>query len=104
MAVRLFVGNLPYKTTSQDLSDLFAQAGTVVSADVVMDRMSGRSRGFGFVEVETDEQAQAAIAQFNGYEVDGRKLVVNVARPREERAPAGGSRMVYDQGNDNNQQ
>lgn len=97
LAVRLFIGNLPYKTTSQDLNDLFAQAGTVTSADVVMDRMTGRSRGFGFVEMESDEQAQNAIAQFNGYEIEGRKLVVNIARPREDRPQAGYDSTVYDQ-------
>lgn len=96
LAVRIFVGNLPYKTTSQDLNDLFAQAGAVTSADVVMDRMTDRSRGFGFVEMESDEQAQNAIAQFNGYEIEGRKLVVNIARPREERPQGGHDSTVYD--------
>lgn len=89
MAVKLFVGNLPYKTTSEDLGQLFSQAGAVISAEVVMDRMSGRSRGFGFVEME-DAAAQAAVSQLNGYDIDGRKLVVNVARPREERPQGGG--------------
>ncbi|MEK7521579.1 MAG: RNA-binding protein [Patescibacteria group bacterium] len=89
MAVKLFVGNLPYKTTSEDLGQLFSQAGTVVSAEVVMDRMSGRSRGFGFVEME-DADSQAAVEKLNGYDIEGRKLVVNVARPREDRPQGGG--------------
>lgn len=99
MAVKLFVGNLPYKATSEGLGQLFSQAGNVVSAEVVMDRMSGRSRGFGFVEMESDEAAQAAISQFNGYDMDGRKLVVNVARPREDRPQGGGT--VYERRREN---
>lgn len=82
---RLFIGNLPYTVDSTRLQELFSQAGNVVSAQVVTDRMSGRSRGFGFVEMGSDADAQNAINTLNGQEVDGRKLVVNVARPREER-------------------
>jgi RNA recognition motif-containing protein len=100
LAVKLFVGNLPYQTTSADLNALFAQAGTVVTAEVVMDRMSGRSRGFGFVEMNNDEEAQNAVSKFNGYDMDGRKLVVNVARPREDRPQQGGT--VYQRDNNDN--
>lgn len=89
MAVKLFVGNLPYKTTSEDLGQLFSQAGTVISAEVVMDRMSGRSRGFGFVEME-DADSQVAVEKLNGHDIEGRKLIVNVARPREDRPQGGG--------------
>lgn len=85
MAKKLYVGNLSYNTNQQTLSDLFAQAGTVVSAAVIMDKMTGRSKGFGFVEMSTEEEAQKAIEMFNGKDVDGRPLVVNEARPREDR-------------------
>lgn len=85
MAVKLYVGNLPYSTTDKDLEELFAPYGTVVSASVITDRDSGRSKGFGFVEMETEEQANAAIEALNGKEFGGRNLVVNIARPREER-------------------
>lgn len=85
MAVKLYVGNLPYSTTDADLNELFAQYGTVVSATVIMDRDSGRSKGFGFVEFEDDDAAKAAIEALNGKENGGRNLVVNEARPREER-------------------
>ena len=81
MAKKLYVGSLPYKTTDSDLSDLFSQAGTVASASVVSDKMTGRSRGFGFVEMSTDEEANKAIEMFNGQEMEGRKIVVNEARP-----------------------
>lgn len=89
MATKLYVGNLSYGATDQTLQDAFGQAGTVVSAQVVIDRMTGRSRGFGFVEMDTDAAAQAAIELWNGKELDGRAITVNEARPREER-PAGG--------------
>lgn len=85
MAVKLYVGNLPYSTTDADLNELFAQYGTVVSATVIMDRDSGRSKGFGFVEFDADDAAKAAIEALNGKENGGRNLVVNEARPREER-------------------
>ena len=81
---KLYVGNLPYSTDDNSLKDFFAEAGTVASAVVISDRMSGRSKGFGFVEMENDEEADKAIADFNGKELDGRELVVNEARPREE--------------------
>ena len=85
MATNLFIGNLPYSMDSDKLGQLFAQAGSVVSAKVISDKYSGRSRGFGFVEMTTDEETKKAIEMFNGKDVDGRQLVVNEARPREER-------------------
>ncbi|HYE14397.1 MAG TPA: RNA-binding protein [Pyrinomonadaceae bacterium] len=90
MTVRLYVGNLAFQTTSDDLQQLFSQAGTVESANVIEDRETGRSRGFGFVEMATKEEAEAAISQFNGREVGGRALTVNEARPREDRGGGGG--------------
>jgi RNA recognition motif-containing protein len=90
MGTKLYVGNLPFGVTSQELSDLFAQAGEVVSANVITDRFSGQSRGFGFVEMTTDESAQAAIQQFNDYQMKGRSLKVNEAKPREGRGGGGG--------------
>lgn len=83
--MNLFVGNLPYNMNDQRLSEVFAQAGTVVSAKVISDKYSGRSRGFGFVEMSTNEEGQKAIEMFHNQEVDGRPLVVNEARPREDR-------------------
>jgi RNA recognition motif-containing protein len=90
MATKLYVGNLSFQTTSDELRDHFAQAGNVESASVVEDRMTGRSRGFGFVEMSTPEEAAAAIEQFNGKDFSGRNLTVNEARPREERPRTGG--------------
>jgi RNA recognition motif-containing protein len=90
MAKKLYVGNLAFQTTSQDLQDLFAQAGTVESAQVIEDRDTGRSKGFGFVEMASDDEAAAAIEQFNGKDLAGRTLTVNEARPRENRAGGGG--------------
>jgi RNA recognition motif-containing protein len=90
MATKLYVGNLPFQTTSDELRDHFAQAGTVESASVVEDRMTGRSRGFGFVEMATPEDAAAAIEQLNGKDLGGRNLTVNEARPRTDRGPGGG--------------
>src|SRR2546425_12076542 len=90
MSTKLYVGNLAFQTTSQELQELFAQAGTVESASVVEDRMTGRSRGFAFVEMSTKEEATAAIDQFNGKELGGRALKVNEAKPRENRAGGGG--------------
>jgi RNA recognition motif-containing protein len=89
MATKLYVGNLSFQTSSEDLRAHFAQAGTVESASVVEDRMTGRSRGFGFVEMSTPEEAAAAIEQLNGKEFSGRNLTVNEARPRTDR-PGGG--------------
>lgn len=87
MAKKLYVGGISYSTNDSGLNDAFAQAGTVVSASIIMDRMTGRSKGFGFVEMSTDEEAQAAIDMWNDKELDGRKLTVNEARPMELRAP-----------------
>ena len=89
MSMKLYVGNLSFNTSSEDLRDLFSQAGTVESASVVEDRDTGRSRGFGFVEMSSKEEGNAAIQQFNGKEIGGRSLNVNEAKPREDR---GGSR------------
>ena len=85
MSTKLYVGNLAFQTTSQQLEDLFAQAGTVQSASIIEDRETGRSRGFAFVEMSTNAEAAAAIDQFNGKEIGGRALKVNEAKPRETR-------------------
>ncbi len=90
MAMKLYVGNLSFQTSSEDLQQLFAQAGTVESASVVEDRDTGRSRGFGFVEMASNEDGQKAIEQFNGTDFNGRNLTVNEARPREDRGGRGG--------------
>ena len=92
MSKKLYVGNLAFQTTSQDLQELFAQAGTVESASVIEDRDTGQSKGFAFVEMSTEEEAASAIQQFNGREVAGRALKVNEARPRESRGGGGGGR------------
>jgi RNA recognition motif-containing protein len=88
MATNLFVGNLPYNLESDRLAEVFAQAGVVASAKVISDRYSGRSRGFGFVEMATDEEAKKAIEMFNGKDLEGRSLVVNEARPRKDEPQA----------------
>ena len=90
MAKKLFVGSLPYSTTDDALKTAFSQAGTVVSATVIIDRMSGRSKGFGFVEMSSDEEANKAIEMLNGKDMDGRSIVVNEARPLAPRAPRAG--------------
>jgi RNA recognition motif-containing protein len=90
--MKLYVGNLAFQTSSDDLQELFAQAGTVESASVIEDRETGRSRGFGFVEMSSNEEGQKAIQQFNGQEVGGRALNVNEAKPREDRGGFGGGR------------
>ncbi len=90
MSNKLYVGNLSFRVTSEDLEEYFAGAGAVQSANVVMDRETGRSRGFGFVEMASEDAATNAIAQFNGQEYDGRNMVVNEARPREDRGGGGG--------------
>jgi cold-inducible RNA-binding protein len=92
VAKKLYVGNLSYEMADSDLENLFAPHGTVQSAQVIMDRDAGRSKGFGFVEMDSNEQAQAAITALNGHEVNGRALTVNEARPREER---GGSQRGF---------
>lgn len=82
---KLFVGSLPWSVDDAKLREIFSQAGNVVSAQVVKDRETGRSRGFGFVEMSTDEEAQSAVNNLNGTDVEGRKIIVNIARPREDR-------------------
>jgi len=92
MSAKLYVGNLAFNTTEQDLQDQFGQFGQVSSASIVTDRDTGRSRGFAFVELESKESAQAAIQAMNGKELDGRALTVNEAKPREDRGGGGGGR------------
>ena len=90
MAKKLYVGGLSYNTTESQLKDTFSEAGTVESANVITDKMSGRSKGFGFVEMSSDEEAQKAVEMFNGKELDGRSITVNEARPMESRPPRQG--------------
>ncbi len=90
MSMKLYVGNLSFNTTNQDLSDLFGEIGTVESSNIIEDRETGRSRGFGFVEMSSKEDGDNAIAQLNGKEVDGRALKVNEAKPQESRGGGGG--------------
>jgi cold-inducible RNA-binding protein len=99
MSNKLFVGNLSFNTTENDLQDAFAAHGTVTEANLMMDRATGRPRGFGFVTMSTPEEAQKAIEALNGKAIDGRALTVNVARPREERTGGGGgARREYRSG------
>ena len=88
--MKLYVGNLSFNTSDQDLSTLFSEVGTVTSTNIIEDRETGRSRGFGFVEMSSKEEGQNAITQFNGKEVDGRELKVNEAKPQENRSGGGG--------------
>src|SRR5213595_2747207 len=90
MSNKLFVGNLSFNTTENDLQDMFAAHGTVVEANLMVDRVSGRPRGFGFVTMGSPEEAQKAIEAMNGASLDGRNLTVNIARPKEDRQPGGG--------------
>jgi len=90
LALRLFIGNLSFKTTEGELETLFAESGSVSSVTIIMDRFSGRSRGFGFIEMGSEEEAQAAIERLNGYEFEGRALTVNEAKPQERRGGGGG--------------
>jgi len=90
MAKKLYVGGLSYSTTDDTLKNTFSEAGTVESATIIMDKMSGRSKGFGFVEMSSDEEAQKAIEMFNGKDLDGRNITVNEARPMESRPRQGG--------------
>jgi cold-inducible RNA-binding protein len=92
MAKKLYVGNLSYNATEQELRDLFSQVGEINDVAVISDKYTGQSKGFGFVEMATDEAADEAIRRFNGYELGSRELTVNVARPREERSGGGGGR------------
>lgn len=87
---RLFVGNLSYQTGEQDLKDYFSQAGVVTSVNLMVDKFTGKSRGFAFIEFSSPEEAQRAVDQFNSKEFQGRTLTVNIARPREERPPRQG--------------
>jgi RNA recognition motif-containing protein len=96
MGTKLYVGNLSFRVTGDDLQEYFSGAGSVESANIVQDRETGRSRGFGFVEMSNEDDANAAIAQFNGQEFDGRNMVVNEARPREN--SGGGGRGGYSGG------
>lgn len=91
MATKLFVGNLSFNATIPELEALFGQAGTVASVNVITDKFSGQSRGFGFIEMENDQEAQAAIDRFNGHEFQGRALTVNKAKPLGERSGGGRS-------------
>ena len=95
MSTKLFVGNLSFNTTENDLQDAFAAHGTVIEANLMMDRMTGKPRGFAFITMSTPEEAQKAIEALNGASLDGRNLTVNVARPREERPAGGGGRNRY---------
>ena len=92
METKVYVGNLPYSARDDSLQELFSQAGMVVSANVITDRESGRSKGFGFVEMSSPEEAEKAIQMFNGYSFEGRDLRVNIAHPRDERPRGGGGR------------
>ncbi|MDD2646554.1 MAG: RNA-binding protein [Patescibacteria group bacterium] len=102
MAKKLYVGGIPYSTTDDGLKDTFSRAGKVESATVVMDRMTGRSRGFAFVEMSTDEEAKAAVEMFNGKDFEGRTITVNEARPMGERPPRRMGGFNRNQGFDNN--
>jgi RNA recognition motif-containing protein len=95
MSNKMFVGNLSFNTTENDLQDAFAAHGTVTEVNLMMDRATGRPRGFGFVTMSTAEEAQTAIAALNGKQLDGRDLTVNIAKPREERSGGGGGRREY---------
>jgi RNA recognition motif-containing protein len=98
MSTKLYVGNLPFASTAQDIQDLFSQAGSVSSVDLIFDKITGRSRGFAFVEMATPAEAQAAMQKFHGHAMDNRNLTVTEARPREERAPRqfeGGERRGF---------
>jgi len=90
MATKLFVGNLPFNTTPADLESLFGQVGAVSSVNIITDKFTGRSRGFGFVEMSNNDEAQTAIERFNGHELQGRALTVNEAKPQEPRSGGGG--------------
>ena len=95
MATKIYVGGLAYETTEKELEELFAPHGAVVSVAIIMDRDSGRSKGFGFVEMSSAEEAQKAISDLNGKELGGRKLMVNQARPKEDRTTTGSYRKSY---------
>ena len=92
MGTKLYVGNLPFNTTENELQELFSQAGAVQEVTLMQDRFTGKSRGFAFVTMSSDEEAQNAISKLNGQSIEGRPLTVNEARPRESRPPGGGGR------------
>lgn len=102
MGKKLYVGNLPFSATDQDLNNIFAQVGQIASAKVITDRESGRSKGFGFVEFANDQDAENAISQFNGADYNGRPMVVNEARPMVPREGGGGRGGFSDRGNRSN--
>src|SRR3974390_2010221 len=102
MSAKLFVGNLSFNATENDLQDAFAAFGSVIETNLMMDRATGRPRGFGFVTMSTPEEAQSAIEGMNGKSIDGRALTVNLARPREERPAGGGGRREYGGGGGRN--
>jgi RNA recognition motif-containing protein len=95
MSTKLYVGNISFNTSASDLEQMFGESGTVQSANIIEDRETGRSRGFGFVEMSSTEEANAAIAALNGKEIDGRELKVNEAKPQEKRGNGGGGRSNY---------
>jgi len=95
MGTKLYVGNLPFNTTENELQELFSQAGAVQEVTLMQDRFTGKSRGFAFVTMATEEEAQAAISKLNGQTMDGRPMTVNEARPREQRPPGGGGGGRY---------
>lgn len=99
--MKLYVGNISFDTSEQGLEDLFGEVGTVESVNIITDRDTGRSRGFGFVELSSQEEGQNAISQFDGTELDGRQLKVNEAKPRENRGGGGGGRGGYGGGGGN---
>ncbi|HVD95248.1 MAG TPA: RNA-binding protein [Candidatus Limnocylindria bacterium] len=95
MGTKLYVGNLPFNTTENELQELFAQAGAVQEVTLMQDRFTGKSRGFAFITMGSEEDAQNAISKLNGQTIEGRALTVNEARPREQRAPGGGGGRGY---------
>ena len=95
MGTKLYVGNLPFNTTENELQELFSQAGAVQEVTLMQDRFTGKSRGFAFVTMSSDEEAQNAISKLNGHSIEGRSLTVNEARPREARPPGGGGGRGY---------
>ena len=95
MGTKLYVGNLPFNTTENELQELFSQAGAVQEVTLMQDRFTGKSRGFAFVTMSSEEEAQNAISKLNGHSIEGRSLTVNEARPREARPPGGGGRGGY---------
>ena len=101
MSTKLYVGNISFNTSNSDLEQMFGKVGTVLSTNIIEDRDTGRSRGFGFVEMSSKEEAENAIASFNGTEVDGRELLVNEAKPRENSGGGGGGRGGYGGGGGN---